>query len=68
MSQVWVIADVAEGDLADDQGRHARHRDASAPIATEPVEGVVTFIYPEREAGDAHRRACASSCPIPTGG
>ena len=44
---VWVIADVAESDLPADQDRHARHCHAFAPICAQPVEGEVTFIYPE---------------------
>jgi RND family efflux transporter, MFP subunit len=49
LSQVWVIADVAEGDLAD-------VKPGTRAIVTfraymgEPVEGVVTFIYPEMRA------------------
>ena len=46
LSHIWVIADVAEGDLADIK------LGASATVTfkayrSQPVDGVVTFIYPE---------------------
>ena len=46
LSQVWVIADVAESDLAAIKtGAHAVVTFRAYP--TQPVEGLVTFIYPE---------------------
>ncbi len=46
LSQVWVIADVAESDLAEIRpGMRATM--TFRAYRTEPVEGVVTFIYPE---------------------
>lgn len=45
-SRVWVIADVAEGDLAAIKpGTHAAVTFRAFPA--EPMEGKVTFIYPE---------------------
>jgi membrane fusion protein, copper/silver efflux system len=49
LSQVWVIADVAEGDLADIKPG-ARATVTFRAYMGEPVEGVVTFIYPEMRA------------------
>jgi Cu(I)/Ag(I) efflux system membrane fusion protein len=46
LSQVWVIADVAEGDLADIKPG-TRASVTFRAYMGEPVEGVVTFIYPE---------------------
>ena len=46
LSQVWVIADVAEGDLADIKPG-TRATVTFRAYMGEPVEGVVTFIYPE---------------------
>jgi Cu(I)/Ag(I) efflux system membrane fusion protein len=46
LSNVWVIADVAEGDLADIKlGAHATV--TFKAYRSQPVDGVVTFIYPE---------------------
>jgi Cu(I)/Ag(I) efflux system membrane fusion protein len=46
LSNVWVIADVAEGDLADVKlGTHAAV--TFRAYRSQPVDGVVTFIYPE---------------------
>ena len=46
LSQVWVIADVAEADLAAIKtGAHAVVTFRAYP--TQPAEGLVTFIYPE---------------------
>lgn len=46
LTNVWVIADVAEGDLADiKQGMRATV--TFRAYRNEPVDGVVTFIYPE---------------------
>jgi len=46
LSNVWVIADVAEGDLADIKpGTHATV--TFRAYRNQLVEGVVTFIYPE---------------------
>jgi Cu(I)/Ag(I) efflux system membrane fusion protein len=46
LSQVWVIADVAEADLAAvNPGTHGTVTFRAYP--SEPVEGVVTFIYPD---------------------
>jgi membrane fusion protein, copper/silver efflux system len=46
LSNVWVIADVAEGDLADIKlGTHAEV--TFRAYRNQPVDGVVTFIYPE---------------------
>src|ERR1019366_8610650 len=42
----WVIADVAEGDLADIK-MGAPASVTFRAYRTQPVEGVVTFIYPE---------------------
>lgn len=48
-SQVWVIADVAEGDIAAIRpGTHARITFRAYPA--QPVDGEVTFIYPEMKA------------------
>ena len=49
LSQVWVIADVAEGDLADIKPG-TRATVTFRAYMGEPVEGVVTFIYPEMRA------------------
>jgi membrane fusion protein, copper/silver efflux system len=49
LSQVWVIADVAEGDLAVIKPG-ARASVTFRAYTGEPVEGVVTFIYPEMRA------------------
>jgi Cu(I)/Ag(I) efflux system membrane fusion protein len=49
LSQVWVIADVAEGDLADIE-LGTRATVTFRAYMGEPVEGVVTFIYPEMRA------------------
>jgi Cu(I)/Ag(I) efflux system membrane fusion protein len=49
LSQVWVIADVAEGDLADIKPS-TRATVTFRAYMGEPVEGVVTFIYPEMRA------------------
>jgi membrane fusion protein, copper/silver efflux system len=49
LSQVWVIADVAEGDLADIKPG-TRASVTFRAYMSEPVEGVVTFIYPEMRA------------------
>jgi membrane fusion protein, copper/silver efflux system len=49
LSQVWVIADVAEGDLADIKPG-TRATVTFRAYRGEPVEGVVTFIYPEMRA------------------
>ena len=49
LSQVWVIADVAEGDLADIKPG-TRASVTFRAYMGEPVEGVVTFIYPEMRA------------------
>ena len=46
LSQVWVVADVAEGDLADIKlGTRATVTFRAYP--SQPVEGVVAFIYPD---------------------
>ncbi len=46
LSRVWVIADVAEGDLADIRpGMRATM--TFRAYRSQPVDGVVTFIYPE---------------------
>ncbi len=49
LSQVWVIADVAEGDLADILPG-TRATVTFRAYMGQPVEGVVTFIYPEMRA------------------
>jgi membrane fusion protein, copper/silver efflux system len=49
LSQVWVIADVAEGDLADIKPGTRATVTFRAYMGA-PVEGVVTFIYPEMRA------------------
>jgi Cu(I)/Ag(I) efflux system membrane fusion protein len=49
LSQVWIIADVAEGDLADIKPG-TRASVTFRAYMGEPVEGVVTFIYPEMRA------------------
>jgi membrane fusion protein, copper/silver efflux system len=49
LSQVWVIADVAEGDLADIKPG-TRAGVTFRAYMGEPVEGVVTFVYPEMRA------------------
>jgi Cu(I)/Ag(I) efflux system membrane fusion protein len=46
LMNVWVIADVAEGDLADIK-LGARASVTFRAYRNQPVEGVVTFIYPE---------------------
>jgi membrane fusion protein, copper/silver efflux system len=46
LSNVWVIADVAEGDLADIKPG-ARATVTFRAYRTKPLDGVVTFIYPE---------------------
>lgn len=46
LSNVWVIADVAEGDLADIKPG-VRATVTFRAYRSQPVEGVVTFIYPE---------------------
>ena len=48
-SHVWVIADVAESDLAFIKIGIAR-RSPCAPTCGQPIEGEVTFIYPEMKA------------------
>jgi Cu(I)/Ag(I) efflux system membrane fusion protein len=56
-SSVWIIADVAEADIASIKiGTRATVMLRSDPIY--PLEGQVTFIYPGAQARDAHR-ACA---------
>jgi len=46
LTNLWVIADVAEGDLADIKpGMHVTV--TFRAYRSQPVEGVVTFIYPE---------------------
>ena len=54
LSNVWVIADVAEGDLADIK-LGTRATVTFRAYRNQPVEGVVTFIYPEVRTGNAHR-------------
>ena len=49
LSQVWVIADVAEGDLVEIKPG-TRASVTFRAYMGEPVEGVVTFIYPEMRA------------------
>ena len=49
LSQVWVIADIAEGDLADIKPG-TRASVTFRAYMGEPVAGVVTFIYPEMRA------------------
>jgi Cu(I)/Ag(I) efflux system membrane fusion protein len=46
LSQVWVIADVAEGDLADIK-LGTRATLTFRAYRSQPVEGVVAFIYPD---------------------
>ena len=46
LSNLWVIADVAEGDLADIK-LGARATVTFRAYRSQPVDGVVTFIYPE---------------------
>ena len=46
LSHVWVIADVAEGDLADIK-LGSRATVTFRAYRNQPVEGVVAFIYPE---------------------
>ena len=46
LTNVWVIADVAEGDLADIK-MGAPASVTFRAYRSQPVEGVVTFIYPE---------------------
>jgi Cu(I)/Ag(I) efflux system membrane fusion protein len=46
LTNVWVIADVAEGDLADIK-LGARATVTFRAYRSQPVEGTVTFIYPE---------------------
>lgn len=46
LSQVWLIADVAEGDLADIRPG-TRATMTFRAYRSQPVDGVVTFIYPE---------------------
>jgi Cu(I)/Ag(I) efflux system membrane fusion protein len=46
LTNVWVIADVAEGDLADIKPG-MRATVTFRAYRSQPVEGVVTFIYPE---------------------
>ena len=46
LSQVWVIADVAEGDLADIK-LGTRATVTFRAYRSQPVEGVVAFIYPD---------------------
>ena len=46
LSNVWVIADVAEGDLADIK-LGTRASVTFRAYRNQPVDGVVTFIYPE---------------------
>jgi membrane fusion protein, copper/silver efflux system len=46
LSNVWVIADVAEGDLADIK-LGSRATVTFKAYRNQPVDGVVTFIYPE---------------------
>jgi membrane fusion protein, copper/silver efflux system len=49
LSQMWVIADVAEGDLSDIKPG-TRATVTFRAYMGDPVEGVVTFIYPEMRA------------------
>lgn len=49
LSQMWVIADVAEGDLAEIKPGTKAAITFRAYMG-EPVEGIVTFIYPEMRA------------------
>jgi Cu(I)/Ag(I) efflux system membrane fusion protein len=46
LSNIWVIADVAEGDLADIK-LGTRASVTFRAYRSQPIEGVVTFIYPE---------------------
>jgi Cu(I)/Ag(I) efflux system membrane fusion protein len=46
LSQVWVVADVAEGDLADIK-LGTRATVTFRAYRSQPVEGVVAFIYPD---------------------
>ena len=46
LTNLWVIADVAEGDLADIKSG-MRATVTFRAYRSQPVEGVVTFIYPE---------------------
>jgi len=46
LSNLWVIADVAEGDLADIKSGQ-RATVTFRAYRSQPVDGVVTFIYPE---------------------
>ena len=46
LSNLWVIADVAEGDLADIKPG-SRATVTFRAYRSQPVDGVVTFIYPE---------------------
>jgi len=46
LSNLWVIADVAEGDLADIKSG-GRATVTFRAYQTKPIDGVVTFIYPE---------------------
>lgn len=48
-SHVWIIADVAEGDLAAIK-MGARATVTVRAYSSEPIEGLVTFIYPELRA------------------
>ena len=52
---VWVIADVAEADIAVNRGGHARDRDVARLTDGTAWRARSTFIYPELNAGDAHR-------------
>jgi Cu(I)/Ag(I) efflux system membrane fusion protein len=62
LSAVWVIADVAEQDIAlVKTGAKARVTTTAYP--TEGFEGRVTYVYPTTEGRDAQRARCVSNWP-----
>ncbi|MGE5261244.1 MAG: efflux RND transporter periplasmic adaptor subunit, partial [Actinomycetota bacterium] len=65
-SRVWVIAEVAEADIADIKlGMHATVTLRAFP--TEPQEGVVTFIYPEMMKPETRTISVRIELPNPDG-
>ena len=67
-SSVWVIADVAEADIAMIAVGMRGHGDAARLCQPSRIDGEVTFIYPEMMKPETRTVCrCASSCPTPTG-
>ena len=65
-SRVWIVADVAEAEIADDQRWHTCHCHAQG-LATKPHEGMVTFIYPEMMKPETRTVSVRIELPNPDG-